>query len=86
MQEVVIPWRLQNSTDVWFLVNAGSGMSIAYLVAVLHRIDPTKNYTQAVCVVVCYEAALQLLKTLTDLAVFMGIKIGLAVKSDNGNF
>lgn len=67
-------------------MNAGSGMSIAYLVAVLHRIDPTKNYTQAVCVVVSYEAAMQLLKTLTDLAVFMGIKIGLAVKSTNGNF
>lgn len=52
VQERVIPKLMQEPfADFQLVAHQESGKTLAYLLPILHRIDVTKNQTQAICVV-----------------------------------
>lgn len=65
--------------------NCGSGKSLAYAIAVLNRVDDKLNFTQAIVLVTSYEAAVQLTRLMTDLAISTRVKIGVAIKTTKSN-
>lgn len=68
--------------NIWAVTNPGSGNTISYAVAILSRIDCTKNHTQALYVVASYEAAAQTAHLIAKLGIYKNVKIGLAIRSD----
>lgn len=87
IQEILIPTLLNNpKIDFWVTSNPGSGKTLAYAIAVLSRIDTTRNYVQAVCMVASPEAATQTASFMRRLGIYKNIKVGIAVKTDGSMY
>lgn len=72
----------QPFSNLRLVAQQGSGKTLAYLLPVLQKINTSKNVTQAICVVVSYEAAVQTVNWLASIAVFLEkpVQIGIAVQ------
>lgn len=70
--------------NILAITNPGNGVTLAYSVPMLSRIDITEKYTQALCVTSSYATALQTATFIGKLAVYKDVRIGLAVKCEKG--
>lgn len=83
IQEALLPDLLSNPPkNIWVTANHGTGKTLAYCIAILNRLDTSKNYTQALCIVPSYEAALQVKQFMNRLYIYKGVRVGLAVRTD----
>lgn len=81
VQEALLPALLSNpAQNIWTTTSPGSGVTLAYSIAMLSRIDTSKNHTQAICVTPSYETALQTGGFIKRLSVFKNVRVGLAVR------
>lgn len=63
---------------------SGTGKTAAFVLAMLSRVDPTKNYTQALCLSPTYELAIQTGEVAAKMAQFCPeIKIRYAVRGED---
>lgn len=87
-KEQFIPKLLQSPFfNLQLMAHHGSGKSLAYLLPVLQRIDFSKNVTQALCVVISYEAAVQTVNWLARMAMYLENpnRIGAAIQRTGKN-
>lgn len=87
-KELFIPKLLRAPFfNLQLMAHHGSGKSLAYLLPVLQRIDISKEVTQALCVVVSYEAAVQTVNWITRIAIYLEkpIRIGAAIQRTGRN-
>lgn len=76
---------MENPTvDVWIESTPSSGRTVAYAMAILNKVDCTKDYTQALCVVDTNENATQIATCIGRFGAFKNVRIGLALKTDTG--
>lgn len=66
---------------------SGTGKTAAFVLAMLSRVDPTLNYTQALCLSPTYELAIQTGEVAAKMAQFCPeIKIRYAVRGEEGRY
>lgn len=72
------------STDVWIESTPSSGVTLAYTISILQKIDYTKNFTQALCIVENNESAIQIAKRMAMCGAYKNLSIGLALNTVKG--
>lgn len=77
-QAQVIPYLLETEENLCIAMSSGCGKTLIYAIGAITKVDRTKNKPQVLCVCVSYEAAIQTAKILNQIAIFTGVKVGLA--------
>ncbi|TKR63589.1 hypothetical protein L596_027400 [Steinernema carpocapsae] len=68
IQEMILPVLLMAPPqNVIAQAQSGTGKTVAFALAMLSRVDPTKNYPQAICLAPTFELALQIGDVIKDL-------------------
>jgi len=84
IQETALPMLLADPPNNMIAQSqSGTGKTAAFTLAMLSRVDRTKNYPQALCLSPTYELALQTGKVIEKMGKFLmedGLKIGYAIR------
>lgn len=65
---------------------SGTGKTAAFVLAMLHRTDPTKNYPHVICLSPTFELALQTGEVAKKMARYIpDVKIRYAVRGEESN-
>lgn len=65
---------------------SGTGKTAAFVLAMLSRVDTSKDYPQVMCLSPTYELAIQTGEVAAKMAQFCPIKIRFAVRGEEGDF
>lgn len=65
---------------------SGTGKTAAFVIAMLSRVDSTKDYPQVLCLSPTYELAIQTGEVAAKIAQYSPIKLRFAVRGEDGKF
>ena len=84
IQEAALPVLLcEPPQDIIAQAQSGTGKTACFLLVMLNRLDPTKNYPQCICLAPTFELARQIGEVAQKMAQFLdGVKIRYAVKGE----
>lgn len=63
---------------------SGTGKTAAFVIAMLSRVDTTKDYPQVLCLSPTYELAIQTGEVAAKIAQYSPIKLRFAVRGEDG--
>lgn len=87
MQETALPTLMTDPPQNMILLSqAGSGKTTAFLIAMLNRIDMSKNYPQALCLAPTDELAAQMGCSAAKMIRSTSIKIEYALSGSSSKF
>ncbi|WP_134699313.1 DEAD/DEAH box helicase [Ammoniphilus sp. YIM 78166] len=74
IQEKAIPIALEGK-DIIGQAQTGTGKTAAFAIPILEKVDPSKNYVQAIAIAPTRELAIQVAEEINRLAKYMGVSV-----------